>query len=468
MPQDFGGEPPPGRRSAGRAGPRPEPERPEPERSSAATSPEIPVPGDLFPAGQPPETRVPDAPMPDPLFPGALPVLPRLRLSACRRPAAERDTGGDWLDVLVLPDGATALVIGHVDGSGGPAGAVAARLRAALRDALRGGVALVEALAAAGAAAAGRAGPALGRGAAICAAVLDPLTGNLRYATAGLPVPVICTAAGDPGGHAPLARRAPAREVPAPQALTGQVSASHTSAGRGSAAAPVYAGNAVLPSGAVLLLYSGPAARTVTDRAASVLADRGSAAAADLADRMVPAVLDALTADGPGQPATVLAAHRLPVPVAGWSMNLPSDPVALRELRIRLRDWLRGLGVSQSDRTDVELAVWEAAVNAIVHGRPVAGPATVTVRAGLDAAGRAVIQVSDRGRWRSPGPPDPDRRWPGGQGLLVIRQAADELDIAPGPHGTTVTVCRRLSRPVPGEAQPGEYPGTAERPGRPG
>jgi anti-sigma regulatory factor (Ser/Thr protein kinase) len=474
MSQDSGGEPPPlGRRAAGRAaGPRP-----EPEPSSATTSPETPVPGDLFPAGQPPGTHVPDAPLPDPLFPGALPVLPRLRLSACRRPAAERDTEGDWLDVLVRPDGATALVIGHVEGSGGQPGAVAARLRAGLRDALRGGAAPAEVLAAPHAAAAGRAGPAPGRGAAVCVAVLDPLTGNLRYATAGLPVPVICAAAGDPGGHAPLARPAPAREVPARPVPAGpvlagrvpggQVSAGHASAGRVSGAAPVYAGNAVLPSGAVLLLYSGPAARTVADRAASVLADRRSAAAAGLADRMAPAVLAALTADGGGQPATVLAAHRLPAPVAGWSMNLPSDPMALRELRLRLRDWLRDLGVSESDRTDVELAVWEAAVNAIVHGQPVAGPATVTVRAGLDAAGRAVIQVSDRGRWRPPRPPDPGRRWPGGQGLLVIRQAADELDIAPGPDGTTVTVRRRLSRPVPGEAQPGEYPGTAERPGRP-
>ena len=102
--------------------------------------------------------------------------------------------------------------------------------------------------------------------------------------------------------------------------------------------------------------------------------------------------------------------------------------------------------MSPSDRTDVELAVWEAAVNAIVHGLLVAGAATVTVRAGLDAAGRAVIQVSDRGRWRPPGPADPDRRWPAGQGLLVIRQAADELDITPRPNGTTVTV-RRASQP---------------------
>lgn len=229
----------------------------------------------------------------------------------------------------------------------------------------------------------------------------------------------------------------------------------------------MYAGNAVLPAGALLLLYSGLAGGEVAGRAASVLAGSGSAAAADLADRMVPAVLAGLTDEGGSGPAAVLAAHRLPAPVAGWSMNLPSDPVALRDLRVRLRDWLHDLGVSQSDRTDVELAVWEAAVNAIVHGRPVAGPATVTVRAGLDVAGRAVIQVSDRGRWRPPGPPDPGRRWPGGQGLLVIRQAADELDITPGPEGTTVTVRRRLSRPVPGEARPGEYPGSAERPGTP-
>jgi anti-sigma regulatory factor (Ser/Thr protein kinase) len=148
-------------------------------------------------------------------------------------------------------------------------------------------------------------------------------------------------------------------------------------------------------------------------------------------------------------------------------MNLPADPLALRDLRRRLRDWLGELGASLPDRTDVELAVWEAAVNAIVHGRPVAGPATVTVRAALDGAGRAVIEVSDRGRWRQPAPADPARRWPGGQGLMVIRQATDELEITPGPAGTTVTLRRRLSRPVPGQAEPGERPSTAGRPGTP-
>lgn len=154
-------------------------------------------------------------------------------------------------------------------------------------------------------------------------------------------------------------------------------------------------------------------------------------------------------------------------PAAGWSMNLPAEPVALRQLRVRLRDWLQELGAAVADRTDLELAVWEAAVNAMVHGRPPAGDATVTVSASLDDGGRAVIQVSDRGRWRQPGAADPGRASLGGQGLPVIRQVTDELDIAPGPAGTTVTMRRALSRPVQAEAQPGEYPASAAHRGRP-
>ncbi len=189
--------------------------------------------------------------------------------------------------------------------------------------------------------------------------------------------------------------------------------------------------------------------------------------ATDLADRVGPEVLAMLTRDGGTRSAAVLAVHRLQMPVGGWSMDLPADPLALRGLRARLRDWLRELGASAADRTDVELAVWEAAVNAIMHGRPETGTASITVRTALDETGRAVIQVSDRGRWQPPEPPKAGRKWPGGQGLLVIRQAADELDITPGPEGTTVTLRRRLSHPLPGPAQPAGYPATAARRGKP-
>ena len=407
-----------------------------------------------------------------------MPVLPRLRVSACRRPAAEEpETEGDWLDVLVLRGGVIALVLCRAEGPGRGA-AAAVRLRAALRELLQGGAGPAEALAGLAAAAAGS--PAAGRTTA-CVALLNPETGDLRYAAIGQPGPVVCTAAGTGGRLARSASGSPAPGPPGP-------GAGHREAG-----------TAVLPSGAVLLLYYGPApaqGENGTDRngtgrkgadrtgpaeadrrpetaeravaaVSALMADPAPGGAADLADRAGPEVLAMLTRYGGTGPAAVLAVHRLQMPVGGWSVDLPADPLALRGLRTRLRDWLRELGASAADRTDVELAVWEAAVNAIMHGRPETGTASVTVRTALDETGRAVIQVSDRGRWHPPEPPEAGRKWPGGQGLRVIRQAADELDITPGPEGTTVTLRRSLSHPLPGQAQPAGYPATAARHGKP-
>ena len=400
-----------------------------------------------------PAARSPEARFPDSLFPRALPVLPRLRVSACRLPAAGGPgTEGDWLDVLALPGGVSALVLARAGGPGGLIGPAALRLRASLRELLRGGAAPAEALDWLAAAAAGSRAV---HGATACVALLTPETGDLRYAAMGQPRPVVCTAAGTNGHLA----------TPA-------------------------SGTAVLPPDAVLLLYYGPAAVPAGEvspggdaprggdaspetaaraaaTASSLLAAPAPGGAAELADRVGPEVLAALTPGQGGGPATVLAAYRPQAPAGGWSMDLPAEPLALRGLRTRLRGWLRELGASASDRTDVELAVWEAAVNAVVHGRPATGPAVITVRAALDDTGRAVIQVSDRGQWQAPQPPGTGRRWPGGQGLLVIRQAADELDIAPGPEGTTVTLSRSLSHPLPGQAQPAGYPATAARHGRP-
>jgi anti-sigma regulatory factor (Ser/Thr protein kinase) len=129
-------------------------------------------------------------------------------------------------------------------------------------------------------------------------------------------------------------------------------------------------------------------------------------------------------------------------------MEFPADPRALAGLREGLHGWLEELGVQESDRTDVELAVWEAAVNATVHGRPRVGTGIVRVSAGLDGAGSAVIRVSDRGRWRVGDTAASGHGWSGGRGLSVISQVSDELSISPGPGGTTVTMRRRLRRAV--------------------
>jgi len=63
-----------------------------------------------------------------------LPDDPRLRISACYRPAVDGlDVGGDWYDAFVLDDNRIALVVGDVVGRGLHAAAAMGQLRSAVR-----------------------------------------------------------------------------------------------------------------------------------------------------------------------------------------------------------------------------------------------------------------------------------------------------------------------------------------------
>jgi anti-sigma regulatory factor (Ser/Thr protein kinase) len=179
------------------------------------------------------------------------------------------------------------------------------------------------------------------------------------------------------------------------------------------------------------------------------MASNGSLAVAGTADRLCAAAADWLARGSDGADVIVLAAHRLPEPAADWSMEFPADPQALTGLRAGLRDWLVDLGADPAGRADVELAVWEAAVNAAVHGRPSQGPGRVTVQAGLENTGNLLIQVTDQGRWQLGDTPGSGPGWAGGRGLSVISQVTDEVSIAPSPAGTTVVMRRRVHHPVP-------------------
>ncbi len=66
------------------------------------------------------------------LLPSKLPDVPGLDLSA-RYLHATGDLGGDWYDVLALPEGRVGLVMGDVAGHGFPAAVIMGRLRSALR-----------------------------------------------------------------------------------------------------------------------------------------------------------------------------------------------------------------------------------------------------------------------------------------------------------------------------------------------
>ncbi|MFD5370549.1 SpoIIE family protein phosphatase [Streptomyces sp. NPDC127103] len=68
------------------------------------------------------------------LLPRATPVTPGLRVHAEYTPStAHHGVGGDWYDVMALPGGRTALMVGDVMGHGLPAAATMGRLRAVAR-----------------------------------------------------------------------------------------------------------------------------------------------------------------------------------------------------------------------------------------------------------------------------------------------------------------------------------------------
>jgi serine phosphatase RsbU (regulator of sigma subunit) len=126
------------------------------------------------------------------LLPKELPSLPGWRLAAYYRPA--RAIGGDFYDFLELPDGQVALITGDVTDKGIPAALVMATTHSVLRGDAPGLVspgAMLE-----------RANDPLypdipAHMFVTCLyAVLDPVSGRLRYANAGHNLPYVATAKG--------------------------------------------------------------------------------------------------------------------------------------------------------------------------------------------------------------------------------------------------------------------------------
>ena len=84
---------------------------------------------------------------------------------------------------------------------------------------------------------------------------------------------------------------------------------------------------------------------------------------------------------------------------------------------------------------DLLLALGEATGNAVEHAyRNADVPGRVGVEVLLEHAGDVVVSVTDTGIWRPP-PADPGFR---GRGLQIIFEIARDVDLAPGPNGTTL------------------------------
>ncbi len=222
----------------------------------------------------------------DNLLPPPPPAVPGLR-TAVRYLAATQgvDVGGDFYDVVVLPDGRVALAVGDVVGHDVTAAATMGQLTSVFRALLVDGPspsALIDRLQASWSLL------GLKRMATALFAQLDPVTGQLSVASAGHLPPLLLTA-----GHAELLPVRPSRMLGAPPAP-----------------APALEWAGVLPAGATLVLFTdglvesrsadldeGLAALLAEAEAGAATAAAGIVDPGELCDRLLSALTGAHRAD---------------------------------------------------------------------------------------------------------------------------------------------------------------------------
>jgi anti-sigma regulatory factor (Ser/Thr protein kinase) len=240
-------------------------------------------------------------------------------------------------------------------------------------------------------------------------ALLDPATGELRWASAGHPPALVVS-----GG---AARR-----------LEGTVC--HP---LGAVAAARYEESAArLDDGESLVLYTDG----LVERRGEPI-DAGIDALAAALDGGAPetacdTVLARLLDDAPPRDDVALViARRMRLTAPRAALVIPAEPGRLRELRRWLEAWLRGNEVAGPRGADLVLAVHEAAMNAVEHAYGV-DAGTVEVRVARTAAG-IEAEVRDAGRWN-----DAPSRGDRGRGLPLMRTLVDAVAVARGAAGTIV------------------------------
>jgi len=371
-------------------------------------------------------------------LPKELPDLPGWQIAAYYRPA--REVGGDFYDVIPLPDGRVAFVVGDVTDKGVPAALVMSATRSVLRASAQR---LIEP------------GAVLERvNEHLCPdmpekmfvtclyGVLDPSTGLLRFANAGHDLPYVKTA----GGVVELRARG------MPLGLMPGMSYEEK--------------EAVLQPGESVLLHSDGVVEA-HDRDRDMFGFprlKETVAAAPggqpLIDRVI-AELEAFTGPDAEQEddITMVTLQRS----AGAAMVTPSEngrvlaefelasaPGNEREAMARVEQAVSSLALEPGRLERLKTAVAEATMNAMEHGNEYRPDRPVSIRV-LEAAGSVRVQVTDLGGAAdlpAPEVPDLDAKLAGrqkarGWGLFLIQKMVDEARVtAEGGRHTLELVLR--------------------------
>ena len=149
--------------------------------------------------------------------------------------------------------------------------------------------------------------------------------------------------------------------------------------------------------------------------------------------------------------------------VRSMTFELTADHGVVREVRRRVMEMASRLPFTGADLASIEMAVGEAALNAVRHGSPRGSQDRLRVRCERRSE-RLVVEISDEGQGFSPSSvPSPiaEDLKSNGYGLCLMQGMMDEVEIGFSPlGGTTVrltkafnSTARRSGRQTP-EAGP--------------
>ncbi|MFP5220327.1 MAG: SpoIIE family protein phosphatase [Actinomycetes bacterium] len=356
----------------------------------------------------------------DSLLAVAPPEDARFTVAAAYRPGVEAlDVGGDWYDVFLVDSDLLALVVGDVVGRGLRAASAMGQLRSAVRALSSPGT-----------------GPALllaqldrfveqveaAAMATLAHGRLDLATGEVEYACAGHPPPVLLPVDGEPtllwdGRSTPL--------------------------GAFATAADRLQATVRLQPGDRLLLYTDGLVerrdRSLDDGLELLRITTGELADLPMAEAVRELTVRMLQDEVGRDDVCVL--------MVGWDStgferHVSADLAGLSDMRAGLDAWLAERGVPLTTRRDVVLATSEAVANGAEHGGGRDPDQHVRVRARVDrhAGGRQelVVDVHDTGRWRE-AVSSAER----GRGLQIMGALVDDVVVESG-EGTTVVLRRTL------------------------